>query len=539
MSPSARPPIPLQMAGGRPQPGNLMRRPGTPTVWEAAAAPANFAAVVGANGPRAFEFTFESAVRPGTLAPPPSPDGAPVAVLARRRAPAATTTTPSPAPARWLPASPVPGVGGLYGRAYLVGQGHLHFETTPRMEDWLGRLQALSLERQEEEETVSAVAQGGNIVGEGTALDMGESARVGDKRSAPPPSEDDDSAPGLAPPAPKRSRVGAVLQRTLSRLGGGRGGRNRAATTITTTTTTARPATPPLPVPAFCLAPPGSAFPSAALHQNHHRLTEGNVAAAAASGSGPLGPAPFVRAFSPFALLSSRAGSVAASSASQTVSRTVKVCLVGDVGAGKTAFFNRLVDDEFVSTSTSLVPDFKSVCVRADDGSAVNVELWDFPGIVAGARPGQLLSTFFHAAVICFSLEDKDNLTNVVEVWKPKLDASLHDQHVFVLGLKRDLRPAFPTLGLSFLPTKERATAEMGQQVAAAINASGYGECSARANDNVQGAWDGIISHIIASLDERERAFKNSRKRERPRTAVAGFLDRCGVGRLGRDRERM
>jgi hypothetical protein len=42
--------------------------------------------------------------------------------------------------------------------------------------------------------------------------------------------------------------------------------------------------------------------------------------------------------------------------------------------------------------------------------------LWDFPGIVAGARPGQLLSTFFHAAVICFSLEDKDNLANVAEV---------------------------------------------------------------------------------------------------------------------------
>ena len=45
--------------------------------------------------------------------------------------------------------------------------------------------------------------------------------------------------------------------------------------------------------------------------------------------------------------------------------------------------------------------------------------------------------------------------------WKPKLDTCLHDQHVFLLGLKRDLRPAFPTLGLSFLPTKERATSEM------------------------------------------------------------------------------
>lgn len=52
-------------------------------------------------------------------------------------------------------------------------------------------------------------------------------------------------------------------------------------------------------------------------------------------------------------------------------------------------------------------------------------------------------------------------LTRWALQWKPKLNASLHDQHVFVLGLKRDLRPAFPTLALSFLPTAEPATSEM------------------------------------------------------------------------------
>lgn len=45
--------------------------------------------------------------------------------------------------------------------------------------------------------------------------------------------------------------------------------------------------------------------------------------------------------------------------------------------------------------------------------------------------------------------------------WKPKLNSCLHDRFVFVLGLKRDLRPTFPALALSFLPTAEPATAEM------------------------------------------------------------------------------
>lgn len=56
------------------------------------------------------------------------------------------------------------------------------------------------------------------------------------------------------------------------------------------------------------------------------------------------------------------------------------------------------------------------VSARAEDGTLVNVELWDFPGCVAGERPGALLSNFFHAAIICFSLEDKENLTNLAQV---------------------------------------------------------------------------------------------------------------------------
>lgn len=63
-----------------------------------------------------------------------------------------------------------------------------------------------------------------------------------------------------------------------------------------------------------------------------------------------------------------------------------------------------------------MAPDFKSLNARMEDGSLVNVELWDFPGIVAGQRAGPLLSTFFHAAIICFSLEDKDNLKAISEV---------------------------------------------------------------------------------------------------------------------------
>ena len=137
--------------------------------------------------------------------------------------------------------------------------------------------------------------------------------------------------------------------------------------------------------------------------------------------------------------------------------------------------------------------------------------------------------------------------------WKSKLNACLHDQHVFVLGLKRDLRPSFPTLALDFLPTADPVTTEMvclttpthpsrtllthslqGRRGAEAIWASGYGECSALTNDNLRGAWEGIVNHVVGCLEEHERTIRGERRLGRARSAVAGFLHR--LGRFGRAR---
>ncbi|KAL2195991.1 P-loop containing nucleoside triphosphate hydrolase protein [Corynascus similis CBS 632.67] len=386
MSPRIRPPMPLPIAEGRDQRGNPMPRPETPAAQKEVDPTFNTADFVGVEGAsieghRAFEFTFESAVRPGVFAPS----------LSLRDCDKAATA--------------------LWGRTYVAGQGDLHFEASPRIDHWLGRLQTLSLargqERGENDSGVSSASQGDGIAGGCTTRRMLESARAGDKRSVPL-ATDKDETPALDQPALKRTRVGAALQRTIPR--------------------------------------PGS-----------HRTI-------------PTSPFSFASQLSTSVPgLSSSSSSVVSQQrqqkASMVGSRTIKVCLVGDIGAGKTVLFNRLAGKPFLSTSTSLVPDFSYITVHCYDGSVINVELWDFPGIVAGARPGPLLSTFFHAAIICFSLEKDDNLRNVVEVWKPKLNACLHDQHIFVLGLKRDLRAALPTLNLSFLQTAEPATAEIVRPV--------------------------------------------------------------------------
>jgi len=45
--------------------------------------------------------------------------------------------------------------------------------------------------------------------------------------------------------------------------------------------------------------------------------------------------------------------------------------------------------------------------------------------------------------------------------WKPKLDHSLHDGWIYLIGMKKDLRPEYPRLELEFLPNKKPVTNEM------------------------------------------------------------------------------
>lgn len=104
-----------------------------------------------------------------------------------------------------------------------------------------------------------------------------------------------------------------------------------------------------------------------------------------------------------------------------------------------------------------------------------------------------------------------------------------------MLGLKKEMRPTFPSLGLSFLPENEPAatavvrppvtirpypyflqpwesiadTTPKGQHIAQKIGAAGFGECSARTNENVQEVFRGVVDFVVARTkhytEQRER----------------------------------
>ncbi|KAK3320648.1 P-loop containing nucleoside triphosphate hydrolase protein [Cercophora scortea] len=198
----------------------------------------------------------------------------------------------------------------------------------------------------------------------------------------------------------------------------------------------------------------------------------------------------------------------------------IKICLVGDSKSGKTALVNRLVSGEYIHPQPSTSTDYRSFSVITDDATVVVMELWDFPGSIIREKSAQLVTTFFQAAVICYSIEDEENVKAVSRSWKPKIANALIDCPLFVLGLKRDLRPMFPTLGLSFLSLKDPSTFELGRQVAKDVRAEGFAECSAKKNDNVQAVFNGIANYVVGKMKEKEKDMLQGHRRGKAKGAA-------------------
>nr|CAD37027.1 related to transforming protein rho [Neurospora crassa] len=179
-----------------------------------------------------------------------------------------------------------------------------------------------------------------------------------------------------------------------------------------------------------------------------------------------------------------------------------------------------ITDHQIPTAPSSHATDYHSFSIIADDGKLVTIELWDFPGNIANERTTQLASNFFQAAIICYSVEDVKNIPSICDTWKPKLDRSLIDCPRFLLGLKKDLRPAFPPLGLSFLPRKEPVMADMGRSAAYHSRVAGYGECSAKTGENVDDAFRGIVNFTLSHMRKKEIGIAHGKRRDKAKETV-------------------
>ncbi|KAK1772427.1 P-loop containing nucleoside triphosphate hydrolase protein [Phialemonium atrogriseum] len=202
-------------------------------------------------------------------------------------------------------------------------------------------------------------------------------------------------------------------------------------------------------------------------------------------------------------------------SLSPSAFQRIRICLIGDRSTGKTTLVKRLRTDLFVETepSPSYYLDRHPIDI---DGTTYLLELWDIPGDLDPEESSPLMGAFFHASVLCFSLESDASLQSMIRQWPGELRANLVEAPCFVAGLKRDLRPTCPTLRLRFLNEAIPVSHDEGEKAALQIGAEAYFECSGKTGDGVQDMF-----RDVARLALQHRAREDRRRAERVRREKA------------------
>ncbi|EFP09275.1 hypothetical protein CRE_25190 [Caenorhabditis remanei] len=120
--------------------------------------------------------------------------------------------------------------------------------------------------------------------------------------------------------------------------------------------------------------------------------------------------------------------------------KTVKVVVVGESGAGKTALLTSFLENSFETDPlTTIGIDFKHKIVQLNDGQSIRLQLWDTAG---QERFRQLTPAYIRSAkvaLLVIDLSDDSCVENLVR-WKGIIDKNKSDfTATIIVGNKCDL----------------------------------------------------------------------------------------------------
>lgn len=168
--------------------------------------------------------------------------------------------------------------------------------------------------------------------------------------------------------------------------------------------------------------------------------------------------------------------------------KSVKCVLVGDGAVGKTCLLISYTTDTFPEDYVPTVFENYSDEITVD-GSLVRIQLWDTAGQEDYDRLRPLAYPNTDVFMLCFSLMSESSLKNVKEKWYPEIRN--HDAHVPVVlvGTKLDLRQDKAAVRTLRQRHQEPVTTGQGNEVARAIKAKRYFECSSLTQENLKHAF--------------------------------------------------
>ncbi|PAV59464.1 hypothetical protein WR25_13567 [Diploscapter pachys] len=158
----------------------------------------------------------------------------------------------------------------------------------------------------------------------------------------------------------------------------------------------------------------------------------------------------------------------------------LKVVLVGESGAGKTALLERYVTNKFDDREiqTTIGIDFKSVTIPVDN-QLVRLQVWDTAG---QERFRQLVPSYVRNAAVALLVFDlsNDNAAEHISRWKSYIERERGTGTlIIIVGNKRDLKE------------RRRASVTRINQIICELDLP-YMETSARTGENVAELFDRV-----------------------------------------------
>ena len=97
----------------------------------------------------------------------------------------------------------------------------------------------------------------------------------------------------------------------------------------------------------------------------------------------------------------------------------LKLILLGDEKVGKSSFFNKYVNNNFIEEyNPSLKTQFKKISVNIN-GESINIQIWDTPG---NEQKHKIYSSIYlksSCIIVLFNITNKDSFENIFKKWIP------------------------------------------------------------------------------------------------------------------------
>jgi len=185
--------------------------------------------------------------------------------------------------------------------------------------------------------------------------------------------------------------------------------------------------------------------------------------------------------------------------AAATISKNIKLVVIGDGAVGKTCLLISYANNRFPEEYVPTVFDNYVVNLTAGE-THIELGLWDTAGQEEYDRLRPLSYANANVFLVCFSLVNPISYENVTTKWYPEVVHFCPDVPQILVGTKVDLRKEEPTAADAISPEK-------GNELARKIKAVRYLECSAKTGDNLKDVFDAAVKAYLLAPKKKKKCL--------------------------------